>query len=250
MNTSDLEAWHRRFLKQAEWTANTRQYIYKKVNLENSSSILDIGCGTGALISDFTEYPHVRYIGVDMDLPRIRYASSYSGLARAICANGSILPFCDATFDCIICHYLLLWVKDAVNLLIEANRLLQPGGRLLCLAEPDYLGRIEYPQQFAQLADSQLVSLIEQGIVPDTGRRLGSLCSEAGFRVEEIGLSGGQWLSRSSKTDADEWMSIQSDLHESINQAELASLMNLDKFTRAQGTRIQFLPVFYAIAAK
>ena len=44
-----LKDWHAQFLQQAGWTSNLREYIYDKVSLSKARSILDVGCGTGAL---------------------------------------------------------------------------------------------------------------------------------------------------------------------------------------------------------
>ncbi len=164
MRTQNLEEWHQRFNQQSAWTKHSRQYLYEKIDLTQIKSVLDVGCGTGALLSDFDPYPEIRIFGFDLDFPRVSYAKHTTGFSRVSCADAYHIPFLANTFDLVTCHYLLLWLNEPVDALWEIKRVLKPGGILLCLAEPDYLARIEYPQDFAKLAKQQLLSLIDQGI--------------------------------------------------------------------------------------
>jgi SAM-dependent methyltransferase len=103
-------------------------------------------CGaSGALLT-----PGV-VIGLDRDQQVNEYARRSHPGAACITGLGERLPFPDSSFDLVCCHFLLLWVADPLNVLTEMLRVTRPGGGVLCLAEPDYGGRIEYPESLSAL---------------------------------------------------------------------------------------------------
>ena len=52
MSLTTLE-WHRRFLQQAQWTGDLRKYLDREIDRAPVKSLLDVGCGTGALLDEF-----------------------------------------------------------------------------------------------------------------------------------------------------------------------------------------------------
>jgi 16S rRNA A1518/A1519 N6-dimethyltransferase RsmA/KsgA/DIM1 with predicted DNA glycosylase/AP lyase activity len=44
--------WHKHFTQQAGWTTRVRQYLLNRSNLPGDSKVLEVGCGSGALLSD------------------------------------------------------------------------------------------------------------------------------------------------------------------------------------------------------
>ena len=44
--------WHHRFVQQAHWTQDLRAYLYTRIEFDNAKHILDMGCGTGALMGE------------------------------------------------------------------------------------------------------------------------------------------------------------------------------------------------------
>ena len=103
------------------------------------------------------------------------------------------LPFAGGQFDSVYCHFTLLWVADPLRVLCEARRPLQTGGWVLALAEPDYGGRIDYPETLAETGRLQAESLRRQGADIQLGRRLRALFHQAGLRNIESGVVSGQW---------------------------------------------------------
>ena len=52
--------WHARFLVQASWTGQLRQYLYQQIGINKQFRILEVGCGTGVITSEmanFTDQP-------------------------------------------------------------------------------------------------------------------------------------------------------------------------------------------------
>ncbi len=44
--------WHTRYTQQAKWTRDLRAYIFNKIKLNESNRVLEVGCGTGAILSE------------------------------------------------------------------------------------------------------------------------------------------------------------------------------------------------------
>lgn len=90
--------------------------------------ILDIGCGVGAFVRRLRELsPHV--CGIDID--RERVAEGAAAVPNLALAVGEFLPFADGTFDVVLLHEVLEHVRDDLQTLREARRVLRPGGRIV-----------------------------------------------------------------------------------------------------------------------
>jgi ubiquinone/menaquinone biosynthesis C-methylase UbiE len=142
---------------------------------EASGKTIDLGAGTGANLELYppavTELvlaepdPHM--------LKQLRAKLAESGPeATAVQASAESLPFADASFDTAVFTLVLCTVPDPAAALVEAARVLRPGGRLLFLEHvrsgdaelARWQDRLEKPWRF--LADGchcnrDTVSLIE-----------------------------------------------------------------------------------------
>ena len=76
------------------------------------------------------------------------------------------------------------------------KRVTRPGGTVAALAEPDYGGRIDFPDSLGELGQWQAFALGSQGANPNVGRRLMAEFIAADLDSVESGLMGGQWKSR------------------------------------------------------
>ena len=90
--------------------------------------ILDIGCGVGAFVRRLREFsPHV--YGVDIDAERVvEGGREVPNLGLAV---GEYLPFQDGTFDVVLLHEVLEHVTDDQATLVQARRVLAPGGQIV-----------------------------------------------------------------------------------------------------------------------
>ena len=61
---------HKRYLHQANWTRDLRKYIFDNVGLNESSRALEVGCGTGAILSQIN-FP---VCGLDLNLRALKEA--------------------------------------------------------------------------------------------------------------------------------------------------------------------------------
>ena len=90
--------------------------------------ILDVGCGTGAVLAGLGR--HGRPVGIDRSADSLAFCRR-RGLVALARADASRLPFRPATFDTVLLLDSLEHVEDELALLAEVRRLLTPAGRLL-----------------------------------------------------------------------------------------------------------------------
>src|SRR5437764_731092 len=132
--------------------------------------ILDIGCGTGAVLAHLKE--RARAVGVDHSPLALAYCRK-RGLALLACADGERLPFVPASFDVILMLDVLEHAIDDVGLLRAVGALLRPGGMVL-VSVPAFQG-LWSPH------DEVLHHLRRY-----TARGLRRVMNEAGFVVERL----------------------------------------------------------------
>jgi len=241
------EEWHARYSLQARWTRPLRTYLFPQAGLQHARRVLDVGCGTGALQAELVESGAGQVHGLDID-SRLLAESARQNLGAILTqADALSLPYAAGSFDLCLCHFLLLWVADSLQMLKEMRRVTCPGGALLVLAEPDYGGRIDYPEELAELGRLQAESLRQQGAEPQMGRRLMGLMAGLGLESLEVGVLGAQWRNLpASELVTSEWDMLHHDLAGQLSEAQLAHLHQVDEEAWSRGSRVLYVPTFYA----
>jgi len=142
--------------------------------------LLDIGCGRGRILKLLASRAN-RAIGVDVDAEARRLARAellLAGLPNCSLRHGDMyaLPFADESFDTIVLDDVLAEADSPVRALVEARRLLKPGGRLFVLiatgdGDADRIGsrlaewgsaaelRLAAPRRIPKLRPAWLLSL-------------------------------------------------------------------------------------------
>ncbi len=243
----NLDQWHRRYQQQASWTASIRDYLVNQASIQPGDRVLEVGVGTGAVLGQLSRNLHIKPFGVDIDRPALDYARGCNQAFRLVQADGHWLPLSDNHFKLTICHYLLLWVNDPMQVIREMQRVTQPGGFLAALAEPDHTSRIDYPPPLDELGKIQTNALELQGADTAMGRRLRALFNAAGLYEVEAGILGAQWTKMDSQPEETEWMAIASDLGDQLSQDQLTNYRGADQTAYCHGTRVLYIPTFYAI---
>jgi SAM-dependent methyltransferase len=203
---------------------------------------LDVGCGPGFVMEELRDLLDVSGVDNDPDMAAMCRARDLD------CALGTAekLPFPDGQFDIVYCTFLLLWVKDPKLVLGEMKRVSR--GWVLCLAEPDFGGRIDYPPELGGLRE-----LIEQGMRaeggdPHIGRKLRSLFSRCRMDAE-MGVHPGVWdIGRLGEELEDEWRWLRMTAGHDAPARSLAGLHEAWKKALENGSLFQFNPIFYACA--
>jgi len=243
--------WHERFAIQAGWTKEMRHYLYNQVGLTEKSRVLEIGCGTGVITSELKQYTKTLASGIDIQFERLSVAKKQDPTSNYDCADAYHLPFAKNSFDFVVAHYLFLWLKEPVQALAESLRVLKPGGSLIALAEPDHLARIDNPQQLWALGEMQTKALIQQGANPMAGRLLPTQFAQAGFGDIQYGISGYQVkLNEIPDWFDSEWKTLENDLAAQASTQELEVLRKFDLSAYENGSRVRWVPTFYAYGKK
>lgn len=236
--------------RQLGWLGNTWRWmmdreIAKRMPYRTGvPTALDVGCGPGLVMELFSPLMEVK--GVDIDAEMVGKARA-RGL-DAVRGDAMDLPFDDDAFDIVYCSFTLLWVKDQQKAVREMARVSRR--IVVCLAEPDYGGRICCPREVADLDGDLVTSLQKEGADPFVGRRLGQTLQEAGLAVEQ-GVHQGLWSPEQLRREADaEWLSIESALRGKVGAERLSIAEAAWRRSAADGTLFVFNPVHYAIGLK
>jgi SAM-dependent methyltransferase len=241
--------WHSRFLQQAAWTHALRTYLFAQAGLTSAHRLLEVGCGTGALLIDLPAHPAVH--GLDILPARLAEAHLHAPRAALACGDALRLPYPTAAFDITFCHFLLLWVQHPLQALSEMQRVTRPGGFVLALAEPDYDHRLDTPASLTPLGRWQAESLRRQGADPGIGARLADLFRQTGLQIVETGrLQADDTPALSPLQRELEWAVLEADLAGILPQQELAHLKRLDQAAWEAGQRKLHVPTYFACARK
>jgi SAM-dependent methyltransferase len=241
------QAWHERFQQQARWTEPVRRFLFSELGLAQRTYGLEVGCGSGVIASETHQWGVSKLFGIDIRLDFIQLARQHSQDLLLSQADALQLPFQAGSFDFVFCHYFLLWLARPDLAVIEMRRVTRPGHPVLIMAEPDYGGRIDYPDSLEKLGRLQAESLSRQGADPQVGRKLASLLISAGLRQVHSGVLGGQWGGKQDETETlSEWMVLNEDLAGQVPDHALGDFQAQDRAARQSGERILYIPTFYA----
>ncbi len=91
----------------------------------SKSAMLDVGCGTGAVLTELEK--RGKAVGVDLSHDALTF-SKERGLNHLVYANAEQLPFGNAQFDAVISLDTIEHVPDHESAAAEIYRVLKPGG--------------------------------------------------------------------------------------------------------------------------
>ncbi|MFA5945196.1 MAG: methyltransferase domain-containing protein [Candidatus Thermoplasmatota archaeon] len=249
--THEVPAFQLRLDRQADATRPHRMPLYQRAGLAGTRHILDVGCGSGGVTADLVGLgPEV--VAIDVDAAMARRAASSVPAASVLQGEGRSLPFADGTFDAAVCNLVLLWSPEPERLVAEMARVVRPGGVVLATMEPDYGGKVHFPE-------NPLIDLVFQGEGvrrrggdPHAGRKLRSHFVAAGLRTD-VGIAAPEVLTPEQDLD----VFRRNRLHyrrlldeagftpSAIDAWEAEYLESL-----SSGQQLSFLPLFYAIGRK
>jgi ubiquinone/menaquinone biosynthesis C-methylase UbiE len=232
--------WHTRYLQQAAWTRNLRTYLFEQAGLKTARRVLEVGCGTGAILRELSA-PALH--GLDLEAGSLAECRVHAPAASLTQGDAHILPYPDGSFDIVYCHFLLLWVKDPLQVLCEMARV---GRCVLALAEPDYSQRVDEPAILKPLGEWQTEALRRQGANPSFGASLAETFFQAGIRLIETGPIQGEAVMNSADDWEKEWAVIEADLAGIVPSVEIQKMKKIDEEARRRGKRALHVPTFFA----
>jgi len=242
--------WHARYLQQATWTKELRDYLFNQAGISEARSILEVGCGTGAVLTGLT--PSTNVHGLDIDRQALLQCKINVQKSELTQGDALSLPYPEGQFEIVFCHFLLLWLSDPVKALLEMKRVTKQRGHILALAEPDHSARIDAPEELKILGQLQTEALSRQGADTGYGIKLDRHFREAGIQVIETGRIGQEVKRLLPPMDehALEWSVVEFDLKDTIPETRLKELRTLDEKAWKRGVRILQIPTYFAWGRK
>ena len=116
------------------WFVGRRRILLQVLNRylgpdgSHARRILDVGCGTGTMLTHLAAYGKAE--GVDVDEEAIAFCRE-RGLHDVRHGEATNLPFADASFDLVTALDVVEHLDDDVAAFREMKRVLRPGGRIL-----------------------------------------------------------------------------------------------------------------------
>lgn len=243
MQTSQI---HARYAQQAAWTAPARRHLLAAAGLPNAQRVLEVGCGTGAVLGSLLLPPSGRLHGLDIDRAALALASQHVPQAVLTAGDAHRLPYPDASFDIALCHFVLLWLADPHRGLAEMRRVVRPGGAVLALAEPDYSQRIDEPAELSPLGLAQTEALQARGANTSIGGQLPALFAAAGLQLVDAGPLQTDGSDPAAHEAALEAQTLRADLSGRIPADKLEQWLAQDAAAWAAGTRRLHVPTYFA----
>ncbi|MEQ1880928.1 MAG: methyltransferase domain-containing protein [Burkholderiales bacterium] len=158
--------------------------------LRPGSSVLDVGCGPGAIIPLLASRVETngRVVGIDPSRELVAEARRRfigSGLPVEISVgNAQTLDFADATFDAARTDRVLVYVSDLRQAVLELARVTKSGGHVV-VTEPD-MGASMVDSPDAETTRAVLAGVCDEFPNAWAGRRLRALFLDAGLIDAEV----------------------------------------------------------------
>ena len=136
LNSTNVAA---RIRLHSEYSSNQEgwfPWLYRMSEIKDGMSILEIGCGNGALWIENMNHipPHVHITLSDISEGMLRDARNSINDERFSfsCLNAEHIPYGDQTFDIVYANHMLFYCDDINLVLQECHRVLKKGGKLIC----------------------------------------------------------------------------------------------------------------------
>lgn len=116
--------------------ARWRREVVRRLGPSNGDRVLDLGAGTGDLAFEVRRRaPEAACVAADFtpEMIEVGRRRPAGGSVRWLIADALNLPFASGAFDGLVSGFLLRNVSDVDRALSEQQRVLKPGGRMVCL---------------------------------------------------------------------------------------------------------------------
>ena len=163
------------------------------MNIQSGMSILDAGCGSGAVTRKLAGKAHpAKVTGIDFDQVFLDYAKSIvedENIDNVEYELGDVdnLSYSDESFDRVYCRLVLMHVQDPVKTVKELKRVTRKGG-LIAISDQDDDAILVHPympnltniwRRYGEWAKTQ-------GMDRSIGRQLYSILSQAGLKSVNV----------------------------------------------------------------
>lgn len=133
-----------------EWLAYHYDYskLIKLMHPQAGMTFLDIGCGSGEILSSVTEYD-LEATGIESKPESAAVSQKNVPQAKIILGSLQEIPFDDNYFDLITCFHVMEFFSNSAGAMREIHRVLKPGGRTcIVLPNAEFIGLRSKEQQY------------------------------------------------------------------------------------------------------
>lgn len=180
---------------QEQENANPSTVRLMQAGLKRGQRVVDIGCGSGALMPAMLELvgPEGALVGIDASEARVIEARKLLGAARNAVAQVGSLPqtgLPDASFDFSWSQFVFEYLREPEGALAEMIRVTRPGGTV-AVAEIDGYGLAFWPRPAVVEEGLPLLlrALEATGFDLFVGRKLFTMFRKAGLADVKVHLS-------------------------------------------------------------
>lgn len=154
------------------------------VTLDASSTVLDIGCGTGNYGDVLQRITQAHVYGLDQSQGMLAQARLKNAQVEFCHGDAQRLPFTDAFFDFVYMTDVIHHVADMARLLAEMGRVLKPDGRACVVT-----------QSHAQIARRPIAQFFPETVTVDRARYpdipvIVAAAEAQGLRLLRVEISG------------------------------------------------------------
>ena len=126
-----------------------RRLLVKEVNRLPAGKLLEIGVGTGSHLGLYRRH---EVTGIDISSCMLDRAKCRTSRVRLLAMDGENLEFATGSFDYAVLSHVLSVTPSPERMLLEARRVVRPGGRVLILNHDSPTGPLGWFDRCAQLA--------------------------------------------------------------------------------------------------
>jgi ubiquinone/menaquinone biosynthesis C-methylase UbiE len=241
--------WAFQYARQFRWLQDTRNYLYRIISLSRKKAVLEPGCSIALITEEITSRCRGLVVGFDSDLGALTEAKNRAQSLNLVCGTVYAPPFRKEAFDAVIFQFFLLWLKEPIRALRIMSAMIQDGGSITAIAEPDYGGRIDFPKEI-DYTTAIIEKLGQEGADPFVGRKLEYFFRTAMLQHVQWGLASIPFGMEQAKQHFEaEWKFL--DLLSSADMVTgLKAVKTHEQRLLAEGKRSYFMPVFYCTAEK
>lgn len=150
------------------WSRELAPRLVAFAGISDGDTVLDVGCGTGALSRAVSAITGVRAVGVDPSSEFVRTAATLAThRSRFTVGRADALTFADAQFDRTLSLLVLNFVPDPDSAMREMIRVTRPGG-VIAAAVWDYADGMHMLREFwdAAVALDPVAASHDEGRMP------------------------------------------------------------------------------------
>lgn len=162
------------------WNQDYIELLAKRWNLNNRSTLLDVGCGLCHWSKMFCSYlkQPAKVVALDNDSKWAKgnenvrdYFRNQQVDLEFIEGNAYQIPFPDDSFDIVTCQTVLIHLEDPLRAVTEMKRVLKKGGLLICAEPNNIAGTLVRSSMMAEESIEETLDRVKFSLIYEKGKK-------------------------------------------------------------------------------